>query len=177
MNNTSTQLSPLLILLHNHSRADNVELCRLSLFPNFWAATTGSSSVLLYVHRGHKDYQDGHLHFHTAPGLCATGILMLLYVHIGHKDYEGRGARDGHLHFHTAPGLCATGILMLLYVHIGHKDYEERGARDGHLHFHTAPCILMSLCVHRDHKDYQGRGPHSCTAALHDWYKETRTCI
>ena len=141
MNNTSTQLSPLLILLHNHSRADNVELCRLSLFPNFWAATTGSSSVLLYVHRGHKDYQDGHLHFHTAPGLCATGILMLLYVHIGHKDYEGRGARDGHLHFHTAP------------------------------------CILMSLCVHRDHKHYQGRGPHSCTAALHDWYKETRTCI
>ena len=36
-------------------------------------ALFGSSSVLLYVHRDHKDYleaQDGHFDFHTAPELC-----------------------------------------------------------------------------------------------------------
>ena len=38
-----------------------------------WAVRrSSSSSVLLYVHRDHKDYQgreaqDGHLEFHTAP--------------------------------------------------------------------------------------------------------------
>ena len=66
-----------------------------------------SSSVLLYVHRDHKDYygrwaKDVHLDFLIAPELWPT-YSMLLYVHRDHKDYYGRGTKDGHLDLLTAP--------------------------------------------------------------------------
>ena len=55
--------------------------------------------MLLDVHRDRTEYysirdgeaQDGHLDFHTAPGLSKFRTLlllvMLLYVHREHKDY------------------------------------------------------------------------------------------
>ena len=52
----------------------------------------GSSLVLLYVHRDHKDYwrrggaQDGHLDFHTAPDLCSTETIRTI------RDGEARMA-------------------------------------------------------------------------------------
>ena len=50
---------------------------RLMVLP----ATAQLSSVLLYVHRDHKDYQgrgaqDVHLDFHTAPELCLEKVLF-----------------------------------------------------------------------------------------------------
>ena len=41
------------------------------------------SSVLRYVHRDHKDLQgrgaqDGHLDFHTPPGLFAVEFMMMM---------------------------------------------------------------------------------------------------
>ena len=68
-------------------------------------------SLLLYIHRDHKDYwgqgaQGIRLDFHAAPerwGCCSSS--RLLYIHRDHKDYWGQGAQGIRLDFHAAPEL------------------------------------------------------------------------
>ena len=96
------------------------------------------SSVLLYVHRDHKDYhrglgaQDVYLNFHTAPELSMRSSSVLLYVHRA-----------------TEPSMRSVKCWFTSTETV--RTIRRRGAKDDHLFFRTAPevvkCCLMSSDV------------------------------
>ena len=126
-------------------------------------------SLLLYVHRDHKDSQgwgaqDCHLDFHTAPE------LWWFLVHCCFMSIETiRTIRDGEPRLPPwlshSPWALVVPCSLLLYVHRDHKDYQGWGAQDCHLDFHTAPelwwflvhCCFMSIETIRTIRDGEPR--------------------
>ena len=94
------------------------------------------------LQRNHRAYQgraahDGHLHFHTAPGLCnyiswlkcrftSTETLGLLGT-----GSPGRPPRLSHSPWALWPGDFMWFGSTLLYVQRNHRPYQGRAAQDG----------------------------------------------
>ena len=140
-NTHSTFINTCRWLSRTSTRSKSINTCRrLSRTYTRNDVAVRFSSVLLYVHRDHKDYkgrgaQDGHLDFHTAPEFwpivqcCFTSTETVGTI----RDEEPKTSTSAFTQ------LLSFVTSMLLYVHRDHKDYQGGGAQDVHLDFHTAP--------------------------------------
>ena len=66
---------------------------------NFHTAPEFVHSMLLYVHRDHRDRGESMTATLTFTQLLSSFVSsssMLLYVHRDHKDYYGQGAQNSH---------------------------------------------------------------------------------